>query len=150
MGRVADFFREQNIPLAQQQRAKMVSLDGEIEELEAKVQILETENLHLKAEVNPLKREVERLKNQVEQKKTPTHVALNAVTEVLLKLIANNPKYVVGNLFDSMGLSQAQLDHHLDILKARDFIIVVSTGRRGPTYNATPTGRKYLVDNDLI
>jgi len=47
-GRVSDFFREQNIALAQQQRAKMVALDTEFEALESKVKILDAENLHLR------------------------------------------------------------------------------------------------------
>ncbi len=69
MGRLADFFREQSIALAGQQKVKMLSLDREFEDMAAERDALKTENLHLKAEVNPLKRDIERMQNEVQRAK---------------------------------------------------------------------------------
>jgi hypothetical protein len=106
MGKVADFFREQNIPLGQQQRAKMLSLDREVVELEAKVKVLESENLHLKAEVNPMKREIQRLQDQVQQSSASVVTAQYVCDHCgspKLKRIGNRPDPV----FRGLGIKQA-------------------------------------------
>ena len=146
MGRVAEFFREQSITLDGQKKVKMLSLDRQFQDMEAERDSLKTENLSLKAQVNPLQREVDRLKNQVEQNKPKAHSLLNTVTVDLLKLIANNPNFVVPNLFDHMGLTQLELDYHLDILKEQKLISLSSVSTRGARYHATPLGRKYLME----
>jgi hypothetical protein len=64
MGVVADFFREQSIPLAEQPKKKMLALDRQFDALKAERDALKAENLKLQAQVNPLKREVERFKQQ--------------------------------------------------------------------------------------
>lgn len=134
MGWVADLLQE--LPVSAALKIKLEKIEAEHEKLKVELQQTQEQNAWLKAEVD-------RLKGQEQDR-------LNAVTEVLLKLIANNPGFVVGNLFDHMGLSRGELDHHIDLLRDRDFIFLASTGQRGARYNATPTGRKYLVDNQLL
>lgn len=73
MGRLADFFLEQNIALAQQPKAKMLALDREFEALKSERDRLKAENLKLQAEVNPLKREVEQLKQQLQDSRSNTN-----------------------------------------------------------------------------
>src|SRR6266516_963026 len=148
MGRVADFFVEQNIALALQQKKKMLALDNEFSALEAKVKVLEAEKLHLEAEINPLKREVERLKNQAKQK-SASHERLDEITEKMLLDIANSAG-VKAEVISNAGLSHAKGEYHFDILVARR-LIARGLQRMGLSfYNATPEGRKYLVDHKLI
>lgn len=64
MGRVADFFKAQNISLAIQQRQQMLALDREFMEMESQIQELNSQCLKLQAQVHPLEREIERFKQQ--------------------------------------------------------------------------------------
>lgn len=148
MGKLTDALR--GVALPQQTKAKVIRLDREHDELEAQVQALNAKVLHLEAEVNPLKRTIERLEQQIEQKRAPSHGPLHEITEGLLKLIANNPAFVDGNLRDELRLTTAQLDYQLDLLKSAGLVAVSAVGPRGARYHATPAGRQYLVDNGML
>jgi len=105
--------------MGQDQRRQILTLDKEFSALEAKVKALEKENLKLQAEVNPLTREVERLKKQVEEKKSSVHEELGPITKVFLRLLAEHPGWVTGNLRDVVHLPVPELEYHLDLLKER-------------------------------
>jgi hypothetical protein len=66
VGKLAEFFATQKIPLTAQRRSQMLVLDREYAALEAKVKKLEVENSNLKAQLDPLEAEVERLKQQLQ------------------------------------------------------------------------------------
>jgi predicted nuclease with TOPRIM domain len=150
MGRIAAFFREQNISLAQQQKAKMVSLDREFEEMEAEVQRLNTKVLHLEAKVNPLEREVERLKQQIEQKgASGSHDKLDEISEKMLSGIANGTGEKA-KVIAMGGGPPAKGEHHIDILVRRGLIFHEGFGGMGSWYRATPEGRQYLADHNLF
>jgi hypothetical protein len=152
MGRVADFFREQSIPLAQQQRAKMVSLDRQVEELESKVQILETENLHLKAEVNPLKQRIKRLEQQVEQKPASAAVHSLEPTEIeMMKFIGDKRSTPSADIQKVMGLHSVAAEHFLArLLKAGYLHQQSGYGITAAHYSLSDKGNAYLIDNKLI
>jgi len=150
MGRLADFFREQTITLAGQQKAKMLSLDRQFEDVESERDSLKTENLNLKAQVKPLEREVERLKNQMEQKNAAqSHGKLDETSEKMLLDVANGSG-VKADVINNAGLSRAKGEHHFDILLKRGLIAQGLQAMGLSFYSATADGRKYLADHKLI
>ncbi len=149
MGRVSDFFREQNIALAQQQRAKMVALDTEFEALESKVKILDAENLHLRAEVNPLKREIERLKNQVEKKSAPHDLEQTEIE--MLKFVGNKKSATASEIVTGMNMHSVTVEHFLGrLLKSNYLLQAPSVMGIGAIYSLTDQGNAYLVENKLV
>lgn len=151
MGRIADFFREQSIPLAQQQRAKMISLDREVEELESKVKVLETENLHLKAEVNPLKREIERLKNQMESKGASAGVHTLEPTEIeMMKFIGNRKGCTADDICKGMELHSVPVEHFLGRLLKSKYLDQSHVPMVGAWYALSDKGNAYLVEKQLV
>lgn len=161
MGRVADFFREQNIPLAQQQRAKMVSLDGECGALKAERDTLKAENLKLQADVNPLKREVERLKKQIEQAKAQ---AVSKATEEHLD--ETEVKVLTFLASSAMGSSRKptlhQIARHLNANPIRTEVLLnqleekgyvwhaLSMGDAPAEYEMYDKGKEYLVKHNIV
>ena len=147
MGRFADFFREQSITLAEQPKSKMLALDREFENLKAERDALKTQNLKLQAQVNPLQRDVERLKAEVEKKSAQESHKLDETSEKMLLQIANG-------VHDRdpliAGLSRAKGEYHLDVLIRSGLIDHSSLGGMGSFYSATPEGRQYLADHDLL
>ncbi len=151
MGRVSDFFREQNIALAQQQRAKMVAMDRQVEELESKVQILETENLRLKAEVNPLKKTIQRLEQQLEQKGPNTVVHNLEPKEIeMMKAIGNAKTLTADDIGKGLALHSVPVEHYLGRLLKSKYIVQNHVPMVGAMYSLSDLGNAYLVDNNLV
>lgn len=152
MGRVADFFREQNIPLAQQQRAKMVSLDRQVEELETKVQVLETENLHLKAEVNPLKQQVQRLEQKLQEKAAGSVVQHKPepIEVDVMKFIGNQRSVNSSDIQKGMGIHSVPCELYLGKLVEAGLIGGNHVPMLGVMYSLTHNGNQYLVENKLV
>lgn len=151
MGRVADFFREQSIPLGQQQRARMLSLDREFEELAAERDSLKVENLHLKAKVNPLERDIERLKNQLEQKPTPVHdLEPNEVD--IMKFVGEKKSVNAADIGKGLNMHSVQVEHHLGRLLKANYIgqTSVAASLIGVQYSLSDKGNAYLVKNNLV
>ena len=153
MGKIANFFREQKIVLAGQQRAQMLALDAEFEQMETKLKVLEAENLKLQAKANPQEREIERLKQQINKSAAPVEQApLHEDAQKMLRLIASKQYWhskddVFRQMQASVQLNPVWAAYHFDELQRRDFVHA-----EPPIgfYTATPAGRKYLVENDLI
>jgi outer membrane murein-binding lipoprotein Lpp len=125
MGRLADFFREQSIGLAGQQKVKMLSLDREFEDMAAERDALKTENLHLKASVNPLKRDIERMQEQIQRAKAAAETRnekLEEQAEALLVAIAKRFHISRDGGASIIGGSQPEAQYYLGLLKERRFI----------------------------
>lgn len=134
MGWLADILQE--LPVS-------AALKLKLEKIEAEHEKLKTELLQTKEQNAWLKAELERAKGKPDAR-------LPEITERLLSIIANNPAYVIGNLFDAIRVSRAELDYLLDVLEQRNFIVLAVVGQRGARWSATPEGRQYLVTNKLL
>jgi septal ring factor EnvC (AmiA/AmiB activator) len=148
MGRLADFFREQSISLAGQQKAKMLSLDREFEEIKAERDALKAQNLNLQAEVNPLKRQIERMQDEVERTEADLaarNERLDEKAETLLEAIAqrfNVPRDGGASIING---TSAEARYHLGILRERRLIRYVSANYTNDgRYEATQDGLAYL------
>ena len=148
MGRLADFFKEQSVPLAGQQKQKMLSLDREFEEMKTERDTLKAENLHLKAQVNPLQRDIERLKNQIEQLEkegaTADEQPLDEKAQALLLAIAQQFHISDGGETIIKG-TRALAAYYLGLLKERRLIRYIAANYTvGGRYVATQEGLEYL------
>jgi hypothetical protein len=149
MGRFADFFREQHITLAGQQKQKMLSLDSEFEQMKAERETLKTENLHLKAQVNPLQRQVDQLRGQIqraeEKSAADKNQALDDNSVKLLRAIANRFHVSEKGGASIIGGTDAQAEFHLGILRRRRFIKFAGANYTvDGRYVATQEGLEYL------
>ncbi|HTE16352.1 MAG TPA: hypothetical protein VK642_14855 [Burkholderiales bacterium] len=144
MGKVANFFNAQKIALAIQQKQQMLALDKEFETLESKVTVLQAEKLNLEAQVNPLKREIERLQNQVKETDSQDHLRLAEFAEKILLAVANGQQDRE-RIFASLNIAKIIGDYLFDILYERNFVSNEFT-----VLSATPLGRAYLVENNLV
>lgn len=144
MGRLANFFSEQNIVLDGQKKQKMLSLDRQFVETETERDSLKTENLHLKAQVKPLEREVQRLQDQVKKIGSQDHGRLDELAEKILLALANG-EYDRERIFAPLNISKVKGDHLFDVLADRK-LVNYEFGMTTPT----PLGRAYLVKHDLI
>jgi DNA-binding MarR family transcriptional regulator/DNA-directed RNA polymerase subunit RPC12/RpoP len=149
MGKIADFFREQSIPLAQQQRARVISLDEECEATKTERDTLRTENLKLRAEVNPLRREVERLRNQLENNAAPIHQLEH--TEIgMMKFIGDKRSITSGDIQTGMSIHSVPVEHYLGRLSKAGYIEAQHVPMVGAMYSLTDKGNAYLVHNKLV
>jgi hypothetical protein len=149
MGRLADFFKEQSVPLAGQQKQKMLSLDREFEEMKAERDALKTENLHLKAQVNPLQRDIERLKDQIKQLEkegaTADEQPLDEKAQALLLAIAQRFHVSDGGGEAIIKGTRALAAYYLGFLKERRLIRYIAANYTvDGRYVATQEGLEYL------
>jgi len=148
MGRLADFFREQNITLAGQQKTKMLSLDREFEQMEAKLNVLESENLKLQAEVNPLKRQIDRMQDQVQRAEADLaarNEKLDEKAEALLVAIAHAHHVSEGRAETIVKGTRARAEYYLGLLKERRLIRYSGANYTvDGRYVATQEGLEYL------
>jgi len=146
MGKIAAFFREQNIPLAVQQKQKVLSLDAQFQQMETERDALKVENLHLKAQVNPLEREVERLKDQIQEMKdkAAAHVedALDEIAEALLVAIANSSYEFTEIQAAAVTGGPARASYYIGLLIKMKFII--QTTAMPSAYGTRQKGLEYL------
>jgi len=149
MGRLANFFSEQSIPLAEQPKRKMLSLDQQFENMETKIQTLETENLHLNAQVKPLERRIEQLQQQIESmEKTATAAddkSLDEKAVALLSAIANGFHVSERGGETIIQGTRAQSIRYLGLLKQRRFVKYVAANYTvDGRYQVTQDGLEYL------
>jgi DNA-binding PadR family transcriptional regulator len=150
VGKVADFFRDQSVPLGQQQKAKMLSLDREFVELESKVRILEADNLKLRAEVNPLKKEVGRLENKVQQKDAPLAHNPDETEIEVMKFIGDKRSTTASDIQSGLKIHSVVTEHCLGRLLKSDFIEQSRVPLVGAMYSLTNRGNAYLVEKKLV
>jgi predicted nucleic acid-binding Zn-ribbon protein len=148
MGKLANFFKAQGIPLAVKQREQMLALDAEFESLDSQVRTLQAEKLHLKAEVNPLKKYVEGLKKQVEQQKSPSH-ELNEVRVKMLLVIAEHPYVLTEQIASVVDMGREAAKFHLEEMRQSD-LIDNHFGDDGETWTLEHEGRRYLNKHGLL
>ncbi|HEV8552531.1 MAG TPA: hypothetical protein VGR65_03965 [Casimicrobiaceae bacterium] len=148
MGKVADAIR--NMPLPQQDKTKLLTLDKEFSKMETEIQTLKAENLHLQAKVNPLEREIEGLKKEKEQKAAQSHGRLDDLSEKILIEVANSSVVISDQLIQYFQISPARGARLFDTLEERSFVRAVGGSSDGTEFVATPEGRKYLERYDLL
>jgi hypothetical protein len=147
MGRFADFFKEQSVPLAGQQKQKMLSLDHEFVEMEAERDSLKTENLHLKAQVNPLQRDIERLKDKIGQLEEPTTAkeSLDEKAVALLSAIAKSLHIAKDGGASIINGTPAQAAYYLGVLRERGLVRYARTNYTvDGRFVASQSGLAYL------
>ncbi len=143
MGKLSDAFRGVSLPPVKQQQ--LLALDREFADLKAQVQALAAVNLKLQAEVNSAKRAIEKLKKASE----PAEDSLDEITEKILIKIANT-EISEGGVIKSMGLTTANGERHLDVLRGKRYIIQSQAASGGIIYRATAKGRAYLARNNKV
>jgi hypothetical protein len=144
MGKVANFFSSQRIPVDGQKRVKMLHLDAKFEEMETEIQVLKAENLKLKSQVKPLERDVKRLKERITEMEVEasqaSDEALDEKAHALLAAIANkdgrSPARVIGG-------TAAQAEFYRGELRKRGLVRHVFSYTNGG-WAATQDGLKYL------
>jgi predicted RNase H-like nuclease (RuvC/YqgF family) len=149
MGRFAEFFKEQSIPLAVQPKQKMLSLDQQFEKMEAQIQILENENLHLKAQVKPLERRIEQLQQQIENMEREAAAAddksLDEKALALLHAIAQGFHVSDKGGETIIKGTRAQAMYYLGLLKERRLIRYITANYTiDGRYQSTQKGLEYL------
>ena len=154
MGKLANFFKAQGIPLPEKQRAQMLALDKEYESLEEQKTALQAENLHLKAEVNPLKEENKRLKERLEPKPAKEETdPLDPDAERILVLLARNPgrQLTSPQIQGALGIAEARAEHYLGWLFDRRYISnSINMGGGHARYFLHDKGNEFLVKKGLV
>lgn len=141
MGRVSDFFHDNNVPLDGQKRTKMVALDRQCEDIESERDRLKTENLHLQAKVNPLERENERLQQQLQEKASPS-LSLDQTKEEMLRVLNKHPDSPTVDMAKTFDMTKEGVKFHLDLMKKAG--LVDSYYDDGETWHLEHGGRAYL------
>jgi predicted RNase H-like nuclease (RuvC/YqgF family) len=149
MGKISEFFAEQSIPLAGEQRKKMVALDRKFVEMETEIQALKTENLHLKAQVNPLQRQVDQLRDEVqriqEKATRETEQPLDEKALALLLAIAQGFHVAEKGGETIIKGTRALAAYYLGFLKEKRLIRYIAANYTvDGRYAATQEGLKYL------
>ena len=122
-------------------------LRSQLGELRALVAQLQTEKESLQTELVEAGAEIQRLRpNRHSQNRLPDE------SEKMLILIANAPRGITPDLtIRQLGIPKAKGDYFFDQLLKRKFVYT-STGRVnvGWFYHATPEGRDYLAQRELL
>jgi len=144
MGKIKDAI--QGVALSIEQKKRLLALDEEFSSLGAQIEALKAEYLRLQAEVNPIKRELEQLRQQA---KRQDEQRLDETSEKILVIVANSeiPK---DSVIRRLQLGQAKGDHHFDILRTKNYIALMYGTTEGAFYRATPEGRRYLAERNLL
>ena len=124
MGKIANLFSGQSIPLSLQQKTQMLALDKEFEMLESKVTALNAECLKLRAEVNPLKQEIERLKNQIKKSAAHEDELDNVEVKILQTLSSKMGRMIAGAIARQIAMSHTKIEYYLAKLEESGFIHV--------------------------
>lgn len=163
MGQLAEFFKEQNIALAQQQRAKMLSLHTKFEEAKAERDSLKTENLALRAQVKPLEEKVKRLEDRLKEYSSPkdknvVHDKLDELEEAIISYLARVRREHRTTAYVARAMREVGVDPDMTELRAkvtlermaqRDYVGLV-INMEGPSYWKLMTrGEQYAVLHGL-
>lgn len=145
MGKVANFFDAQGIPLAIKQEEQMRSLDRKFSEMEAEITVLQAEVLHLEAQVNPLQREIDRYKKQLELQ---GDLHLHEVEEKIMKLLCKTQKAMFAGEFSTeSGISVIRIRVFLGKLKERNLVREKAHWQGGTIFSLTDDGATYAVEH---
>jgi len=147
MGKIADLTR--GLPMSEQQRRKIVTLDQEFVSLEAKVKTLEAEKLHLEKEINPLKREIERLQQQVKKESAAVH-NLEATEIEMMQFIGNKKSVTASDIASGMNMHSVPVEHFLGRLLKAQYVVQSQVPMVGAMYSLDDKGNAYLVEKKLV
>lgn len=150
MGQIANFFGQQKITLALQQKQQMLALDAEFETCKLQMTVLKAENLQLRAEVNPLKREIDRLKNQLQDKTASVHKLEQTEIDMLTLLSKHRRGLKSAEITQLLGLHPVRTEHFLRRLLDNEYIDRPPIIADYVTYFLADRGNAYLVENDLV
>jgi chromosome segregation ATPase len=159
MGKLTDFFTEQHIVLAGQNKATMLSLDHQFEELEAERDSLKTENLDLKGQVKALGREVDQLKQRIPEQAGKPISAEKAIhldeTEIrLLKYLAvfipeEMPLPNLRQVSAFLEMNPITAEVVLKKLEKQKLVFFNGSGSQW-LYGLAEDGKQYLVDKKIL
>lgn len=132
---------------------QILSLKSEYSSLVQENTDLKRENEHLKISIKQAEQEIERLNEIINPgTKTSSPVELNDIQINIMKQLFDAEDNITADEFAySMGIQKGKIQYHIDILLETNFIdegpIVIEEPQ---TYYLTKTGRKYLIENNLI
>jgi predicted transcriptional regulator len=137
MGKLADTLRDVALPPGK--KNQVLALDREFEDLKASERKVVAANVKLRASALPAGRTPVNPKNEIGHEEA----SVADITEKILAIIANSetPK---DSIIESMGLTIAIGDRHIDVLLGKQYIVQSHATTAGVFYRATAEGRAYL------